>query len=70
MFFMRAEWSIDGSDLNEETLQEQFGAIAREFHLALEAGLSVQRPRIAIFVSRYQRCLFDLLHLYEIATDR
>ena len=51
MFFMRAEWSLDGFDLNEEAFPEQFGAIAREFHIALEAGLSVQRPRIAIFVS-------------------
>ena len=38
MFFMRAEWSLDGFDLNEETFQEQFGAIAREFHLRWSQG--------------------------------
>jgi formyltetrahydrofolate deformylase len=66
MFFMRVEWSLEGFDLNEEAFQEQFGAIAREFRMRWRLAWSVQRPRIAIFVSRYQHCLLDLLYHHQI----
>jgi formyltetrahydrofolate deformylase len=66
MFFMRVEWSIEGFDLNEEAFQEQFGTIAREFRMRWRLAWSVQRPRIAIFVSRYQHCLLDLLYHHQI----
>jgi formyltetrahydrofolate deformylase len=65
MFFMRAEGSLDGFDLNEETFQEQFGAIAREFHIAggWLVGSTATHRHLRL---RYQHCLLDLLHLYEI----
>jgi formyltetrahydrofolate deformylase len=66
MFFMRVQWSLDGFDLNEEESQEQFGTIAREFRMRWRLAWSVQRPRVAIFVSRYQHCLLDLLHRHQI----
>jgi formyltetrahydrofolate deformylase len=66
MFFMRVEWSLDGFDLNEEAFQERFGVIAREFRMRWRVAWSVERPRIAIFVSRYQHCLLDLLHRNQI----
>jgi formyltetrahydrofolate deformylase len=66
MFFMRIEWSLDGFDLKAEACQEQFGAIAHEFRMRWRLAWSVQRQRMAIFVSRYQHCLMDLLHRYQI----
>jgi formyltetrahydrofolate deformylase len=66
MFFMRVEWSLDGFDLSEETFREQFGEIAREFHMSWRLAWSSQRQRVAIFVSRYQHCLLDLLHRYQL----
>jgi formyltetrahydrofolate hydrolase len=69
MFFKRAEWSLDGFDVNEEAFQEQFGALAREFHAALEAGLSVQRPRIAIFVSAISTACLTCCTSTRSATD-
>jgi formyltetrahydrofolate deformylase len=66
MFFMRVEWSLDGFDLSEETFREQFGEIAREFHMSWRLAWSSQRQRMAIFVSRYQHCLLDLLHRYQL----
>jgi formyltetrahydrofolate deformylase len=66
MFFMRVEWSLDGFDLNEKAFQERFGVIAREFRMRWRVAWSVERPRIAIFVSRYQHCLLDLLHRNQI----
>ena len=65
MFFMRVEWSLDGFDLSEEAFRERFGGGAN-FTCAGGWHGSVQRPRIAIFVSRYQHCLLDLLHRHQI----
>jgi len=66
MFFMRVEWSLDGFDLSEEEFREQFGAIALEFEMSWRLARSSQRLRMAIFVSRYQHCLLDLLHRYQL----
>ena len=66
MFFMRVEWSLDGFDLSEEAFREQFAAIALEFDMSWRLAWSSQRLRMAIFVSRYQHCLLDLLHRYQL----
>ena len=66
MFFMRVEWSLDGFDLSEEAFREQFAAIAQEFDMSWRLAWSSQRLRMAIFVSRYQHCLLDLLHRYQL----
>ena len=66
MFFMRIEWSLDGFDLGEAAFREQFDAIAQKFQMRWRLAWPVQRPRIAIFVSRYQHCLLDLLHRHQI----
>jgi formyltetrahydrofolate deformylase len=66
MFFMRVEWSLDGFDLNQQAFREQFGAVAHEFHMRWRLAWPAGPLRIAIFVSRYQHCLVDLLHRYQI----
>lgn len=66
MFFMRVEWSLDGFDLCERTFREQFGAVAREFRMHWRLAWPAAVSRIAIFVSRYQHCLVDLLHRHQI----
>ncbi len=66
MFFMRIEWSLDGFDLGEAAFREQFDAIAQKFQMRWRLAWPVQRPRIAIFVSRYLHCLLDLLHRHQI----
>lgn len=66
MFFMRVEWSLDGFDLSEPAFREQFSAVAGEFHMRWRLAWPAVPSRIAIFVSRYQHCLVDLLHRYQI----
>jgi formyltetrahydrofolate deformylase len=66
MFFMRVEWSLDTFELDENAFREQFGSVAREFRMHWRLAWSAQRPRVAIFVSRYQHCLLDLLHRFQI----
>jgi len=66
MFFMRVEWSLDEFDLSEETFRELFGAVAYEFQMCWRLAWPVALSRIAIFLSRYQHCMIDLLHRYQI----
>jgi formyltetrahydrofolate deformylase len=62
MFFMRVEWTLDGFDLGPETLRAEFVPIAERFGMRWRIEYSSYRPRVAIFVSRYQHCLIDLLN--------
>lgn len=48
------------------TFREQFDPIAQEFQIQWRPAWSAWRPRIAIFVSRYQHCLVDLLYRNQI----
>ncbi|HXN22784.1 MAG TPA: formyltetrahydrofolate deformylase [Candidatus Dormibacteraeota bacterium] len=65
-FFMRVEWSLAGFDLEEPTFREQFDLIAQKFQMHWHLAWPARRPRIAIFVSRYQHCLVDLLYRNQI----
>lgn len=66
MFFMRVEWSLDGFDLDQQAFRQQFEAVANEFHMRWRLAWPAGPLRIAIFVSRYQHCLVDLLHRYQV----
>ena len=62
MFFLRVEWSLDGFDLDSEALPREFGKVAEPFQMRWRLAYSADRLRIAIFVSRYQHCMVDLLY--------
>lgn len=66
MFFMRVEWSLEGFDLSPEALRDRFEPIALRLGMRWRIEYSSDRPRVAIFVSRYQHCLVDLLHRAQI----
>lgn len=70
MFFMRVEWSLDGFDLEREALEAEFAPIASELHMRWRLEYSAGRPRVAIFVSKYQHCLADLLHRHQMGELR
>jgi formyltetrahydrofolate deformylase len=56
MFFMRLEWDLTGFKLPREKIVaalQKFGNVAVSF--------SDQKKRAAIFVSKYDHCLYDLL---------
>ncbi len=65
LFFMRVEWSLDGFDLETAAFEEQFRPVAREFHMHWRLEYSSAPARMAIFVSREQHCLLDLLHRHQ-----
>ncbi len=61
LFFMRVEWVVDEFDLDEAAFRREFGQIADEFAMIWRLAYSSARPNVAIFVSRYEHCLLDLL---------
>ena len=65
-FFMRIEWSLDGFDLDETAFRQQFSSLADEFTMRWTLAWAGNHLRIALFVSRYQHCLIDLLHRHQI----
>jgi formyltetrahydrofolate deformylase len=60
-FFMRVSFAEDSFDLNEEELQQAFRPIAERFQMEWSVSYSHKRKRAAIFVSKLDHCLIDLL---------
>jgi formyltetrahydrofolate deformylase len=72
LFFMRVEWDLSDFALSVPDFRQRFAPLANEFRMRWRLELSAQRPRLAIFVSRHDHCLADLLyrhHSGELACD-
>jgi formyltetrahydrofolate deformylase len=61
-YLARVEWDLDGFRLGLKDLPEAFGPIAAKFGMNWRIALGSYRPRVAIFVSKYDHCLVDLLY--------
>jgi formyltetrahydrofolate deformylase len=66
LFFMRLEWSLEGFTLPRERFAESLAPLTEKFRLQWKIAYSDVRERVAIFVSRYQHCLVDLLYRHQI----
>ncbi len=65
IFFMRIEWELDGFRIPAEEISKAFRAIAQEFKMDYQVHLSSHVPKVAIFVSRYDHCLYELLYRFK-----
>ncbi len=61
LFLSRIEWQIEGFNLPRELIAPAFGAIAQPLNGTYEIHFSDAVPRIAIWVSRQNHCLLDLI---------
>jgi len=61
LFLTRIEWQLDGFNLPREFIAPAFNAIAQPLGAKWEIRFSDTVPRIAIWVSRQDHCLFDLI---------
>lgn len=61
IFLMRVEWDLAGFDLPRERIASAFEPLARELNLNWELRFSDRAPKTAIFVSKQDHCLYDLL---------
>jgi formyltetrahydrofolate deformylase len=62
LFLMRVEWDLAGFTLDMREFAKHFQPVADRFGMQWRVALSSYRPNIAIFVSRYDHCLVDLLY--------
>ncbi|HSC78842.1 MAG TPA: formyltetrahydrofolate deformylase [Chitinolyticbacter sp.] len=65
LFLMRVEWDLTDFTLDMAAFAPAFQPIADRFAMQWQVALSAKRPRMAIFVSKYDHCLVDLLHRHQ-----
>lgn len=61
LFLTRIEWQLAGFDLSRAEIAVAFSAIAQSLQAKWELHFSDTVPRIAIWVSRQDHCLLDLI---------
>jgi formyltetrahydrofolate deformylase len=72
LFLMRVEWDLAGFSIDMREFAKEFQTVADRFGMKWRVALSNYRPKVAIFVSRYDHCLADLLyrqHSGELACE-
>ncbi len=65
LFLMRVEWDLDGFELDLDKFDEAFAPIAEQFQMTWRLAMSSVKPRLAIFVSKFDHCLADLLYRHH-----
>jgi formyltetrahydrofolate deformylase len=65
LFLTRVEFDPADFDFDLAEFSERFASIARDFQMDWRLARSNDRPRIAIFVSKHDHCLQDLLYRYQ-----
>ncbi len=61
-YLARVEWDVSGFKLNLKDFPREFAPIADKFSMHWRLAVSTHRPRVAIFVSKFDHCLVDLLY--------
>ncbi len=64
-FLMRVEWDLDGFTLDEAAFRAAFSPIATQNQMNWRLEYSNKRTRVAIFVSKHDHCLVDLLYRHR-----
>jgi formyltetrahydrofolate deformylase len=72
LFLMRVEFDPKDFDFALSDFARHFSSVAEKFRMTWRLAQSSQRPRMIIFVSKYDHCLVDLLYRQksgELACD-
>ena len=66
VFFMRLEGEFEDSSYNHSDFNAEFQKdIALKFEMSWELYTAAYRPKMALFVSKYEHCLYDILGRYK-----
>jgi formyltetrahydrofolate deformylase len=66
VFFMRLECEFAKDHFDLETIKDNFlKNLANPFSMSWSIQLQERKPRMAIFVSKYDHCLYDILSRYS-----
>ncbi len=61
LFLIRIEWQLEGFNLPREVIGTAFAAIAKPIEASWQLHFSDPIPRLAIWVTKQNHCLLDLL---------
>ena len=65
ILFMRVEWELEGFTIPRDQIKEYFATIfAKKFGMEFGIYFSDVKPKMALFVSKQNHCLFDILARY------
>ena len=70
MFLMRVEWALKDFDLTPDQFPAEFGPLAVRLQMNWRVEYSEIPSRVALFVSREDHCLADLLHRWKLGELR
>ena len=65
LFLSRIEWQLEGFNLQRELIGPAFDSIAKPLEASWELHFSDDIPRVAIWVSKQNHCLLDLLWRHQ-----
>ena len=65
LFFMRIEFVIEQTDVDEAAFRQAFAALAEPLQMRWRLEYEDRKPKVAIFVSQYLHCIADLLQRYQ-----
>lgn len=61
-FFMRVSWELEGFTIPKHQINQDFiDQVASKFQIQHELHFTDPAPRMAVFVSKFSHCLFDIL---------
>ncbi len=72
LYLARIEWDLTGFQIEMRDFAQHFAPIADRMNMKWQIALSNERLRVAVFVSKYDHCLVDLLyrwHTGELACE-
>ena len=64
-YLARIEWDLNGFRLDLPDFPQEFAPIAEKFAMKWRIAPSSYRPRVAVFVSKHDHCLVDLLYRHR-----
>ncbi len=65
LFLMRVEWDLTDFAIPMSDFAQHFAPIAKKFGMEWSLSDSARRPNVALFVSKYDHCLADLLYRHR-----
>ena len=65
LFLMRVEFDPKDFDIDLADFGKHFSPVAEQFEMKWRLAQSSHRPRMIVFVSKYNHCLIDLLYRHQ-----
>lgn len=65
IFFLRVEWDLTDFALSEKAFAKKFETLAKMFTMEWKVAYSARKQQVALFVSREDHCLTDLLYRHK-----